>query len=94
MTFTMIFFHVSHNSSILTRLRAELNSVPGTRPLSLRQIEQLPYLNAVIIEALRMMPGGSSRVGRIAVDHAITYPRLSKDGQMVEGEHVIPPGYE
>ena len=94
MTFTMIIFHLSHNPIILARLRDELNSVPGERPFTLRQIEQLPYLNAVIQEALRLMPGGPNRVGRIAVDHATTYSQHSKDGGTVVAEYVIPPGYE
>ncbi len=94
MTFTIILFHLSHNRKILANLRSELDGVPGERPFTLRQIEQLPYLNAVIQEALRMMPGGPNRIGRIAVDHSTTYTQFSKDGTTVDAEYVIPPGYE
>ena len=94
MTFTMIFFHLAHSPTVLNRLRSELEAVPGNRPFTLRQIEQLPYLNAVIEEALRLMPGGPNRVGRIAVDHTTTYTQLGTDGTTVEAEYVIPPGNE
>ena len=93
-TMTVMLFHLSHNRTATAKLRQELSKLAGDRPLSLQQIERLPYLNAVILEALRMMPGGPNRVGRIAVDHATTYSRLANDGHTVIAEYIIPPGYE
>ena len=69
--------------SILSNLLSELTSV-SSNPLdvpSLTQLEQLPYLNAVVYEGLRMSYGVSHRLQRVSPDRTITY-----------GKYALPPG--
>ena len=55
---------------VLRKLREELNTaLPDvTAPISIKDIEQLPYLSAVISEGLRLAIGNSQRQTRIAPD--------------------------
>ncbi|KAL1851098.1 hypothetical protein Daus18300_012645 [Diaporthe australafricana] len=66
-----------------------LDSLKGADPLSLKwtDLEQRPYLWAVIHEALRLMPGLSHRSSRIARDEDLVYK--SEDGKVA---WVIPRG--
>ncbi len=97
-TLTVILFDLARNPSIATKLREELNSAPGPLPLSLQQLEQLPYLNAVITEALRLVPGEPGRIDRIATDHATVYHEPdSTSASKIDGkeiQYIIPPGFE
>ena len=80
-----IAYHLCRNPALLQRLRQELWSVqsPGdtTTPLKLQQLEQLPYLTAVLTEAIRITYGVATRLARIAPDRVIQY-----------GDWKIPPG--
>ncbi|KAF4462954.1 cytochrome P450 [Fusarium albosuccineum] len=71
----IILFHVFNNLEILSRLRGELASAneDSTDELELKVLEQLPYLNAVINEGLRLSPAVASRMARIAPDRDIWY---------------------
>ncbi|KAJ5416866.1 uncharacterized protein N7487_000416 [Penicillium crustosum] len=76
-------FHILDNESIKTRLREELRTVmptPESRP-TWRQLEQLPYLSAVVWETLRVSTGIASRSPRVAPTEALVYKN-----------HVIPAG--
>ncbi|KAH6660958.1 cytochrome P450 monooxygenase-like protein [Truncatella angustata] len=66
-----------------------MESLHGTDPSNLKwtDLEQRPYLWAVIHESLRMMPGVSHRSARIARDENLFYK--SQDGNV---EWVIPKG--
>ncbi|KAF2653890.1 cytochrome P450 [Lophiostoma macrostomum CBS 122681] len=66
-TMRLILYHVYANDTILQRLREELRSVSTapSEPLSLRTLEQLPYLTAILKEGLRLSPGIASRTARI-----------------------------
>ncbi|KAK8097417.1 trichodiene oxygenase [Apiospora sp. TS-2023a] len=70
-TLRLIFFHVYSDAEILRRLREELASVSvgsGSRPnepASLKQLEHLPYLTAVLTEGMRLSPGIATRAARI-----------------------------
>jgi len=63
-TLTIIFYHLLANPSILTKLRSELSTIPA--PASWTQLEQLPYLSAVIEEGNRLSFGVTARTARIA----------------------------
>ena len=63
----------------MARLRSELRTVPETA--SWPELEQLPYLSAVIAEGNRLSFGVTARVCRIAPDEALQYK-----------SHVIPAG--
>ena len=82
-------FYLLKSPKILTKLRFELETAiedPETR-LPLPQLEKLPYLTAVIQEALRLSYGVSSRLQRISPDRALVYtdPSCGKSW-------TIPPG--
>jgi cytochrome P450 len=60
----IIFYHLLTNPSILSKLRTELSTTPT--PISWIQLEQLPYLSAVIEEGNRLSFGVTARTARIA----------------------------
>jgi cytochrome P450 len=66
-----------------------MEKLEGFTPENLKwtELEQRPYLWALIQEALRMMPGVSHRSARIAPEEELVYK--SKDGKT---EWVIPRG--
>ncbi|KAL2802163.1 cytochrome P450 [Aspergillus granulosus] len=82
-TMSLTLYHLTNNPDILEELRAELKSVmpaPDT-PVKWSDLEQLPFLTAVINESLRMGIGGSWRL-----------PRVSPNAPVVYGDYVIPAG--
>jgi len=52
-------------------------------------LEQLPYLSAVILEAIRLSYGVATRLPRIAPDETLIYKGKFGDKPV---EHIIPPG--
>lgn len=72
---SMTTYHVLNNPPILGRLMVELeDAVPNaTMPCSLQNLEQLPYLSAVINEGLRISYGSIHRLQRIRPDNALIY---------------------
>ena len=75
-------FHVINNPSILKKLQAELtNAMPVNTALKWQQLEQLPYLTAIITEGLRVGYGVSTRLQRRFPDTTLQYQ-----------EYAIPPG--
>ena len=72
-------FHLLNNPKDMSKLRAELRTVPKTA--SWTQLEQLPYLSGVIAEGNRLSFGVTARVCRIAPNEALNYKG-----------YVIPPG--
>ncbi|CAI6227143.1 unnamed protein product [Periconia digitata] len=74
------FYHVFSNPEILRRLREELKTVgtdtsPGGNMLELKQLERLPYMTAIIMEALRLSPGIATRMGRMLHDKDLVYDK-------------------
>src|SRR5689334_16111274 len=64
-TLSIMTYHLIDNPLVLNKLRTEiLNTVSDATNLPV--LEQLPYLTAVILEALRHMHGSTSRLQRIA----------------------------
>lgn len=67
-------FHVINNPSILEKLQAELtNAVPVNTAPKWQQLEQLPYLTAIITEGLRVGYGVSTRLQRLFPDTTLRY---------------------
>lgn len=66
-TMRLILFHVYTNDGILRRLRKELASLPthSSKANALKELEQLPYLTAVLMEGMRLSPAVASRAARI-----------------------------
>ena len=80
----VITYHLCANAAILKQLREELDTVQplgSTAPASLQELEQLPYMTAVLTEGIRLSYGAVTRLTRIAPDRAIEY-----------NEWIIPPG--
>jgi hypothetical protein len=81
-------FHLLSNPDKLKKLRSELEkAIPDvSAPLPpIKDLEQLPYLTAVISEGLRLGMGTSNRQERVAPDEAMRFV----DGKK---EWVVPPG--
>jgi cytochrome P450 len=68
----LMLFHVFNDAEILAHLRTELKTLPGGTP-DLKTLEQLPYLTACIMEAMRLSPALASRMARIVPDRDIYY---------------------
>lgn len=63
-------FHIYRSPGILQKLRAEVAAAPDR---DLKTLEQLPYLTAVIMEAMRLAPAITTRSARIAQDKDLVY---------------------
>ena len=72
-------YHLYSNPTLLHPLRTELHDLSITlnhdlqSEPTLAQLERLPYLTAVITEALRLSPGLATRLARIAPDRELVY---------------------
>lgn len=84
---SVIEYHLLNNPSILRKLKSELEvAMPDlSAPVYIKEVEQLPYLTALISEGLRIGMGTSNRQFRIAPDEVL---RL-EDGKT---EWIIPKG--
>ncbi|KAI0909120.1 cytochrome P450 [Ustulina deusta] len=63
-------FHIYSDPMILQKLRAKLAAAPDH---DCNTLEQLPYLTAIIMEAMRLAPALASRSARIAQDKDLVY---------------------
>lgn len=72
----LILYHVYTSEEILRRLRVELTSLSTgpSDPISLKQLEHLPYLTAVLTEGMRLSPAVASRAARVT-DKDLSYDR-------------------
>ena len=74
-TLSNLTFHLLANPPIFKKLREELTAaLPSinAHPTS-TQLEQLPYLSAIIQEGLRLHPGSTMRMQRISPDEPLIY---------------------
>ncbi|WQF79329.1 Putative cytochrome P450 [Colletotrichum destructivum] len=97
-TLTVITFYLLTRPEILERLTQELRTVvtdPQHLP-SWSTLEALPYFSAVVTEGLRLAPGVSSRIARVATEEDLVYRgKWAPEGSGTEVEltHVIPRGW-
>lgn len=63
-------FHIYSDPEILRRLRAEIAAAPSH---DWKTLEQLPYLTAIIMEAMRLAPAIATRSARISQDKDLVY---------------------
>lgn len=87
-TLAITHYHILANPSILAKLLAELSTIPGKATWS--QLEQLPYLSAVIEEGNRLSWGVTARTARIAPHESITYTPSSYTAGS-DKSYTIPP---
>jgi len=85
----IIFYHLLSNPKILSRLRNELNTV--SEDASWTELEQLPYLSAILEEGNRLSFGVTARAARIAQEHLI-YTPTSYSTFPSSKSFTIPPG--
>ncbi|EKG10950.1 Cytochrome P450 [Macrophomina phaseolina MS6] len=89
-TLATTIYHVLASSSCLDRLQTELaslyQSLPEGEQPTWTNLEQLPYLSAVLFEGLRLSYGVSHRLPRISPDTALHVPDVD------EAVATIPPG--
>ncbi|KAI0476375.1 trichodiene oxygenase [Xylariaceae sp. FL0804] len=74
-TLRLILYHVYSNHEILRRLRGEVVPVATenvSQRVTVRDLEKLPYLTAVLMEGLRLSPGIATRAARVT-DHDLFY---------------------
>lgn len=89
----ILFYHILANPAILTKLRDELSTVPISASWS--QLEQLPYLSAVIEEANRLSFGVTARLARIAYEPLTYTPSPYATGapsSSTPQSYTLPPG--
>ena len=74
-TLAILVYHILDNPEILAKVRSEMVIALPDSDESPRwqQLEQLPYLTAVITEGLRLSYGASHRLQRISPDVALQY---------------------
>ena len=65
-------FHIYSSPEILRRLRAELAAAPDR---DCKTLEKLPYLTAIIMEAMRLAPAIATRSARVSQDKDLVYAR-------------------
>ncbi|KAJ6441185.1 cytochrome p450 protein [Purpureocillium lavendulum] len=91
-TLSAIVYHVLADRAVLRRLKDELqDALPDAdEPPSAAQLDALPYLNAVIHEAVRLHPGAAHRQDRAAPDEDLTYtdPRTGRTYTLPAGSGV------
>lgn len=86
---TCALYHLLANPDIVQKLKDELMDA-GLRPdaiPTIAQVDSLPYLGAVIQEAVRLHPGVMARQVRISPEVPIVYSDKNKGK-----EYTIPPG--
>ena len=76
-------YYILANAPILSKLLKELEeAIPDiATPCPLQTLEQLPYLNAVVLEGLRISYGSVHRLQRVHPDNALKFQ-----------DWIIPPG--
>ena len=88
-TLECLTYHLLANPSIIKRLKAELAEAiedPQQMP-QMAQLEILPYLTAVIQEAIRLHPAASVRQERVAPDEDLVF-----EDREFGKKYVIPKG--
>lgn len=74
-TLSALTYHLLANPGKLSKLKKELaDAIPNSaNPPTLQQVENLPYLSAVIQEVLRLHPGATLRSQRVSPDEPLYY---------------------
>jgi cytochrome P450 len=71
---TILSYHLLANPPILEKLKSELGTTtPNSNLPTLKALEQLPYLNAVLNEGFRISYGPTHRLQRISPDYDLKY---------------------
>lgn len=86
-TLTCCLYQLLAHPAEVAKLKEELiQAVPDPTNIQLSQVDNLPYLNAIIQEAIRLHPGVMARQVRISPEIPITYTDKNQGTT-----HIIPP---
>ncbi|TGO64180.1 hypothetical protein BCON_0008g00270 [Botryotinia convoluta] len=80
-TMRAILYYLSKNASAYTKLTDELDHANLSLPARWKDIHNLPYLSAVLREAMRINPGAAMMLERVVPDSGFTLP----DGRFIPG---------
>ena len=94
---TVLTVYLKSQPEVLAKLMKELQAaVPDPKKLpKWSALEQLPYLNAVIMESIRLSYGVATRLARIAPDEVLAYEGTFKQAGSTKAsnvQHAIPKG--
>ena len=84
-TLRAIFYYVLKSRNVYRRLQQELDAARLTLPISYKSAANLPYLNAVILEACRIHPGVGLPLERIVPEEGLTLP----DGRFIPAGTIV-----
>jgi len=79
---TWLFFICAERPEIVTRMRAEIDTVVGDADVAFEQLKRLPYLRAVFRETLRLYPP-ITFMPRVALADTTVGPRRLRRGALV-----------
>lgn len=80
-----VFYYLLRNRQCLAKLLAESEAAGYSLPPSWKQTQQLPYLEAVVREAMRMNPVGAFNLNRLVPPQGMTLP----DGRELPGGVIV-----
>ncbi|KAI9931468.1 hypothetical protein MW887_010043 [Aspergillus wentii] len=80
-----VMYHVLKHRSVYQRLREELDTAQLALPASWKEVQKLPYLDAVMRESMRIHPGVGLMLERIVPEGGLTLP----DGRFVPAGTVV-----
>lgn len=83
-------YHLITRPEIMAMLRSELAAHPSA--INAAQLEQLPYLSAVIQESHRLTFGLTGRNPRVCPDEAVVYTEQNTTGGRTPRTYTVPPG--
>ncbi|KAL8835044.1 MAG: hypothetical protein Q9170_003472 [Blastenia crenularia] len=86
-TLACLIYRLLSNPPILARLRRELMTAmpdPDLLPTG-AQVEHLPYLTAIVQEGIRLHPGATLRMTRVAPDEHLYFSTAEKDWVIPRG---------
>ena len=88
----VLIVHLLSTPRVLAKLRTELKAaIPDISvPLSVKDIEQLPYLGAVITEGLRLGIGNARRQTRISPSDVMIFNDGRKEWHIPPGVSITP----
>ncbi len=85
---TCCLYHLLANPDEVHKLKAELRTtIPDVTKLSVAHVDNLPYLSAIIQEAVRLHPGVMARQVRISPEVPIVY-----ENPGTQKRYIVPPG--
>ncbi|KAK4184274.1 cytochrome P450 [Podospora australis] len=85
----MILFHIYTNPRVLSKLRAELRAARPSSPVTNAEAANLPYLQAVIKEAIRICPPITGDMLKDVPPEGDTYHRMFIPGGTVIGFSMV-----